>query len=705
MQAERFGQVFEDLWDSLNASTNKLESVSRFAVGEISLPDFLEPTALPHRIEIYEPSVRSRKLDQAAWLEWLKTIKSAGWQLGAVEFRHTSFDATPNPISKFYIAGELFNPRTTNRALIEGSVRVQWKNLLDDGRPPTIQSIDASHLGVRLRPGEIPFQKVVDEVIPARDKWPFIDPLIVYDLDGDGRPEIILAAKNIVFQLENWQVKTRSALCQVDPGRVQTAQIADFNGDGFADFLCVRSDGVFLYEGSNHGSFDQPPRLAWKPASKIYYALSMTCGDIDGDGDLDVWLTQYKVPYLLGQLATPYYDANDGYPSYLLKNDGAGNFNDATIECGLAAKRHRRTYSASFADLDGDGDVDLVVVSDFSGVDLYRNDGKGVFTDVTREWAGEPYLPGMAHAIADFNTDGHLDLLAIGMTSPTVDRLEHLSLKRGDSRVDESKRGKLMVGNRLLIGKTGSGFSETGLSASIARSGWSWGCGAADFDNDGSIDVYIATGHETQKSVRDFESQFWLHDVYIGNSSDDTANLVYFAAKSTATRGRGYSYGGWERNRLFWNEGGQRFREIGHLMGVSIQQDSRNVIACDLDEDGRVDLLTTTFEAWPENKQTLKIFRNVMPDAANWIGVRLLEEGRGTSPIGVTITLQSQLGTTVREIVTGDSYRSQHPNAVHFGLGSTTTARAIKVRWSNGRSVELENPDINRYHDVKLPNK
>mgnify|MGYP003336824970 CR=1 FL=1 len=75
---------------------------------------------------------------------------------------------------------------------------------------------------------------------------------------------------------------------------------------------------------------------------------------------------QYKLPYVAGQMPTPYYDANDGFPGYLLRNDGHGNFTDATAASGLASKRFRRSYSASFVDLDEDGDVDLVVVSDES---------------------------------------------------------------------------------------------------------------------------------------------------------------------------------------------------------------------------------------------------------------------------------------------------------------------------------------------------
>ena len=62
-----------------------------------------------------------------------------------------------------------------------------------------------------------------------------------------------------------------------------------------------------------------------------------------------VWFSQYKLPYVKGQMPAPIYDANDGFPGYLLLNDGSGNLSDNTVAAGLEAKRYRRSYSASLS--------------------------------------------------------------------------------------------------------------------------------------------------------------------------------------------------------------------------------------------------------------------------------------------------------------------------------------------------------------------
>jgi len=140
--------------------------------------------------------------------------------------------------------------------------------------------------------------------------------------------------------------------------------------------------------------------------------------------------------------------------------------------------------------------------------------------------------------------------------------------------------------------------------------------------------------------------------------------------------------------------------EIAYLLGVSLEADSRDVVADDLDGDGKMDLLVTTIRSWPAMQRSVRAFKNVVEDSGNWIGFRLREEGGGCSPVGARIVVYHPGGTAVRQIITGDSYRSQHANTVHFGLGGIAQVDKAEIRWPNGRVVIIDKPKVNQYHAV-----
>jgi hypothetical protein len=704
--AQACGRTFESLWDSLNASNHSLSLIAGFPVGEIVLPEWSGPDSLPHGIMRLKPTARGQSLRAEEWRQRVENLSRAGWQLDTIEFRHNRFDTDQNgrpQRSVFSFSAHLSRPAARERAMLTGDLAVDWVAERPHEPFPWVRRIDASGVEAKTRVGESPFQPVLSHSITPPGKSPYIDPLIVYDLDGDGLSEIILPAANLVYRREGKEDYKSAPLCRFPIHRLTTAIIADFDRDGGADYACANSQGLFLFKGSQQGTFEEPPREVWIANPPLENAMVLTGGDVDGDGDLDVFLAQYRVP-TLGQVLRPhYYEANDGWPSHLLLDDGAGIFSEVTESWGLGAKRWRRTYCASLADLNEDGHLDLVVVSDFAGLDLYQNDGRGRFTEVTGKWVHEPHAFGMAHALADFNRDSRLDLLMIGMPSPTVDRLDHLGLRRPYSAEDAAMRSAMAYGNRVYIASADGRLEQTALNGSIARSGWSWGCSAFDFDNDSFPDVYIANGLESRQSVQDYESEFWLHDIFVDEKVDDVIATPYFMDKFSRTRGAGWSYGGYEKNRLYLNQGGESFLEIGHLAGVALEQDSRNVVADDLDGDGRMDLLLMTLEVWPETKQTLQVYRNTLNDPGHWIGFRFREEAGAPSPLGAKVMIQHQGHSTTRQIVTGDSHRSQHANTVHFGLGAAERVDRVEIRWVNGRRLTLRELAGDQYHEIHAP--
>ena len=152
---------------------------------------------------------------------------------------------------------------------------------------------------------------------------------------------------------------------------------------------------------------------------------SIAMADYDRDGFLDLYLCVYSYFYGAGEdkagTPAPYYDARNGPPGVLFRNDGHGRFVDATSEAGLDAGNDRYHFAAAWADYDGDGWQDLLVANDFGTKNLYRNrgrrDGKVTFEDVAAEAGVLDHGAGMSAAFLDYDNDGRLDIYTGNMWS------------------------------------------------------------------------------------------------------------------------------------------------------------------------------------------------------------------------------------------------------------------------------------------------
>jgi hypothetical protein len=474
--------------------------------------------------------------------------------------------------------------------------------------------------------------------------------------------------------------------------------LSDFNGDGHVDFVSTgKEDGLLrLWTGSAGGQFTAKPSVCFQDRYENQH--TMTAADIDLDGDLDLFVGQWKQPYLRGSMPTPYYDANDGYPDTLLLNNGTGQFTDGTEVAGLSAKRNRRTYSASFADLDGDHDLDLLTVCDFSGIDLYRNNGHGKFTDVTDQWVKQRHGFGMSHTVNDFDGDGALDIYMVGMSSTTARRLDQLGLGREGFEKLDAMRAPMTYGNRLYIGGK-TGFHQPDLSSDVARTGWSWGCSSADFDNDGDMDFYVANGHLSGNSALDYCTRFWCHDVYTGTSKPNETLDTFFSGTLQGL-GSNYSWNGFEHNHLFLNRDNTGFSNAAFLLGTAFEFDSRSVVLADVDVDGRTDLLVVQYDA-KARQQRLFVMRNQIQTKENWVGLHIPDRP-GLPANGATVQLHTGNRNDVRQLVTGDSFTAQHPATAHFGLGENQMVDKLVIRWPSGKTVTLTQPAAGQYHRLKI---
>jgi len=113
-----------------------------------------------------------------------------------------------------------------------------------------------------------------------------------------------------------------------------------------------------------------------------------------------------------------------------------------------------------------------------------------------------------------------------------------------------------------------------------------------------------------------------------------------------------------------------------------------------------MDLLVTTFEVWPTARQTLRVYQNRLPQTGNWIGFRFAA-ARRRPIVGTSVTIHYGNSVAAAEIITGDSYRSQTANTLHFGLGQANQVDWAEIVWADGGRERIERPSINRYNDVR----
>ena len=706
MLAESYGQWMEAIWDDVKASKDKLGVFSKLEFTSMQWGQWSDQRRIDHDIGLHDlqPSSKNWMLDE--WRSWLEEIKSAGIELEQMQWRHVGFmahdDRYSSPVSEFTFEFHAKRGEPATRWILRGGMDVIWYSGRKSNVFAGVKHIEVTEATLLQRDGPPPFEHVVAADVSPADQDLVLEPnLQVLDLDGDFEPEIILSRINRVFWNQGSGRFRTGSLLEFPLAQFHQGIVADFSGNALLDFLAVTTEGLALYEGDGKGAFAKAPRRQDLFNGQLINPFVLTSGDIDGDSDLDVWLGQYKVPYENGQMPAPFFDANDGHPAFLLLNEGNGTFSDATIEAGLESKRFRRTYSASLVDLDHDLDLDLAVVSDFSGVDFYRNDGSGHFEDVTSDWGGNRYGFGMAHLLGDWNLDQRLDLLMIGMHSAAAERMATLGIRTLANATDPSgMRQAMSYGNRVFWGNENGVQQVAGLNP-MRQTGWSWGAANIDFDLDGDQDVYIVNGHITGARTYDYESEFWREDLSIGNSREDSGLSEYFESKQLRYQQAGASYGGNERNQFFLNLNGKEWVEVAYLFGLAMPEDCRNVVAADFDGNGLPDLAVTTFELWPDERQVMHLFPNFHQTKNHWIGFKLRESRDWPPLMGAQLQIKYQNKTLTRPIITGDGYRSQSPYRFHFGIGQTDQIDEMILQWPDGTRHSFTPEDIDRYHLVE----
>lgn len=687
-EGRAYEQVFVRLWDRLIEARTKQQDpwsvLEEFSLNSFSRGPFFEASPMELGIRRWQMRDSPQTYSRSAFIDLIQEVRSQGYELVQSEWHHESFEPRSDdpPISRFRFSGHLLNPRNQKRYIVKGAFQVGWKL----HPTPTVDSITLETCQILERSADSGF-RLVQSFDLKRDGNPSdVRPLLVQDTDGDGLSDIYCGGSgHLLKNRGNFQFHSIS---KREIPKLKTGVVCDFDRDGRRDLIGWYSQlGLVLFSG-----FQGPATPLVSGLPQLKSPSVITVGDVDRDGDLDLFLAQYRVPYVGGQMPSPYFDANDGYPFFFFENQEGKRLVDRTESAGLANKRNRRTYGASFVDLDEDHDLDLLVVNDFAGIDIYENDGRGKFCESTREFVDESHNFGMAATFGDYNLDGRLDFYVSGMASTTARRLDSLNLSRDEFPTHNEMRKVMGYGNRMYLGRKPGRFAEPSFRDQVARTGWSWGTVTLDVENDGDADLAIANGHISGKSTDDYCSVFWTHDIYLDQSKPNPDVLNLFAQETKPLLSGEQSWDGYQKNVLLLNHAGESFTNVAFLLGIGDGFDGRSLVADDLDNDGRVDLLVVEAN-FPTRSEKLHLYRNELP-TGNWIGI---VPRSSVSCLGTTVRIIGKNLDQVRVITTGDSYCSQHPARVHFGLGTHDEVDAAIIHWPDGHVTRVENPPINTY--------
>ncbi len=325
-----------------------------------------------------------------------------------------------------------------------------------------------------------------------------------------------------------------------------------------------------------------------------------------------------------------------GSSEHLWRNNGDGTFTDVSVPLGISSayafitgEMGDLSFTPNFADVDGDGWVDLLVAGDFRQSKVFRNRGGREFSDATTAVISDEN--GMGAAVGDYDNDGDLDWFVSSIWDPDQDR-------KGNNWY--------VSGNRLYRNRGGGDFEDVTDAAGVRVGYWGWAATFADLDNDGWLDLYHVNGWRTD----DREAYEFHEDPAV----------------------------------LFRNRGDGTFEEVAERVGVADRGQGRGVVAFDYDRDGDLDLFVANIQGRPV------LYRNELPRESNFFSVRLMGEPRNTEGIGARVWIEAGGLRQMREIRAGSNFVSQDPAEAHFGLGSAARVDRLRVRWPGGQEQEWQ---------------
>jgi tetratricopeptide (TPR) repeat protein len=438
-------------------------------------------------------------------------------------------------------------------------------------------------------------------------------------------------------------VSDRAGIAAMARGYGHAAAVGDIDNDGRPDLFVTRWRSYALYHNRGDGTFEEITDRVGLSGDRDW-PTSAALADLDGDGDLDLYVCHYGVwdatnPRICKDPGGTHVVSCDprvirSVPDHLFRNDH-GRFVDVTAEAGIV-DRDGRGLGVVIADLDGDHALDIFVANDSTANFLFRNRGGFRFEQVAQEAgvaanAGGGYQAGMGVACGDLDGDGLPELAVTNYYEESTTLFQNL-------------------GDGLFADRT----AASGLLES-SRSRLGFGIVFFDADNDGWLDVMTANGHVV-----------------------DIRPVLPYAMTA----------------QLFQGSRTGRLTDITANAGSPFQREyvGRGLASGDLDNDGRIDAVMVA-----QNEPLVEFHNRTAAGRALTLELEGTKSCRDAVGARVTVTAGGRSQTRWR--LGGGSYASACDPRLHFGLGASTRVASVEVRWPSGRVDRFADLDADTgYH-------